>query len=82
MSSHFRSGLGRAVVLSLLKNAAKVYLAACNETKAMATISQLKREDLNPGYGKTLWNKLTLKNPGYARESTEEFLKQDDIVLC
>ena len=74
----FSSGLGYPVALSLLRKGAKVYLAARNESKAVATIERLERDGLGPGNGKPIWHKLVLDNPKDAKQSAESFLKIED----
>ncbi|PAV16318.1 NAD-binding protein [Pyrrhoderma noxium] len=69
---------GYPVALSLLRKGAKVYLAARNESKAVATIERLERDGLGPGNGKPIWHKLVLDNPKDAKQSAESFLKIED----
>ncbi|EJD07068.1 NAD-binding protein [Fomitiporia mediterranea MF3/22] len=71
------SGLGYPVAQELLRKGATVYLAARNESKAIATISRLEREGLAPGHGKPLWHKLDLENPHDVKNSAEEFLSRE-----
>ena len=55
-----------------------MYLAARNESKAVATIGKLEREGLGPGNGQPIFHKLDLANPESAKESGEAFLKRED----
>jgi len=78
------TGIGLATVQHLTRAGAKVYLAARNESRATAAITQLNAEGFAPGNGEVVWLKLDLSDPRAAKESAQDFLaleKRLDILV-
>ena len=53
----------------------KVYMAARNESRALAAIEQLNAEDMADG--SVHWLKLDLSDPRLAKQAAEEFLHKE-----
>ncbi|KAF9047457.1 hypothetical protein BJ165DRAFT_1526765 [Panaeolus papilionaceus] len=64
-----------AIVTGGNTGGAKVYIAARNESKALAAIDQLKAENIEKG--SLEWLYLNLSNPRLAKRAAEEFLNKE-----
>ena len=69
------TGIGYHTVKFLARKGAKVYLGARNKSKAMAAISQLEEEGIDPG--QVVWLSINLSDPRWAKEAAEEFLGKE-----
>jgi NAD(P)-dependent dehydrogenase (short-subunit alcohol dehydrogenase family) len=78
------TGIGLSTVKFLARAGAKVYLAARNESKAIAAIEELKKDGLGPKGGEVIWLKLDLNDPAGTKAAAEEVLvreKRLDILV-
>ena len=60
------------------RHGATVYMAARNESKALAAMTQLKLDGLGPGNGEVRFLKLNLGDPKSVRQSVSSFLGRED----
>ncbi|PPR03717.1 hypothetical protein CVT24_007392 [Panaeolus cyanescens] len=69
------AGVGYATVQFLVRKGAKVYLAARNESRALAAIEKLKADGIENG--DLQWLYLDLADPRLAKKSAEDFLTKE-----
>lgn len=71
------SGIGIYILLHLVRQGAKVYLAARNEERANAAIERLKKEGLGPNPGEIIWLNFDLAYPSQAKKAAESVLQRE-----
>lgn len=72
------SGIGLYILLHLVRQGAKVYLAARSEEKANDAIARLEKEGLGPNAGEIVWLKFDLTDPAKAKQAAEWILGREE----
>lgn len=72
------SGIGLYILLHLVRQGAKVYLAARSEEKANDAIERLEKEGLGPNAGEIVWLKFDLTDPTKAKQAAEWVLGREE----
>ncbi|KZS87631.1 NAD-P-binding protein [Sistotremastrum niveocremeum HHB9708] len=72
------AGIGYATVQLLVRQGAKVYIAARNESKVTGAIALLESEGLGPGNGTLQYLNLDLSDPRNGKKSAEIFSAKEE----